>query len=85
MQNIITHSNTFSHLDIHFARMMLRLADSQDQKLFLASALVSNHTREGHICLDLNEFDNPDFLAHKFGENVNFTFPSAHELIRAIS
>lgn len=64
--------------------MMLHLAKSQDQKLFVASALVSNHTRDGHICLDLNELNNPDFLDQKFGENADIPIPSTYELINEL-
>ena len=43
----------FSHMDIHFARFMKRLSGRDSEALFLAAALVSRATGEGHVCLDL--------------------------------
>jgi len=43
----------FSRLDIHFASFMVELARDKSAELALAAALVSYHTRQGHICLDL--------------------------------
>ncbi len=43
----------FSPLDIHFARAMQRLSKDEDPDLFLAAALVSRATSEGHVCLNL--------------------------------
>lgn len=40
-------------LDLHFARLMGRLAASAEPALLLASALVSNRTGQGHVCLPL--------------------------------
>jgi exodeoxyribonuclease V alpha subunit len=44
----------FSHIDIQFARFMNRLSETHDAELFLAAALVSRATSEGHVCLDLS-------------------------------
>jgi len=41
-------------LDVHFGRFMERLAGGDVPELILASALVSNAARQGHICLDLS-------------------------------
>ncbi len=43
----------FQELDIHFAKLMLRLSDKASPGLFLASALVSRATSQGNVCLDL--------------------------------
>jgi len=43
----------FSEIDLQFARFLSRLADRNDPELFLAAALVSRATGEGHVCLDL--------------------------------
>ncbi len=43
-----------SHLDIHFANFMARLAGRDVLEVSLAAALVSGSTRQGHICLDLS-------------------------------
>ena len=85
MQHTLKQNESISHIDLHFANMMLRLAKSQDKELFLASALVSSQTREGHICLDLNEFDNPDFIKNKYGENIESKIPSTSEFIAKLS
>jgi len=44
----------FTHLDIHFARFVEKLAGKNIPELFLAAALVSRCTRDGHICFDLS-------------------------------
>jgi len=51
-----------SWLDIHFARFMVRLAGKDFPELFLAAALVSSYTREGHICLDLSRVEGKRLL-----------------------
>jgi exodeoxyribonuclease V alpha subunit len=40
-------------LDVHFARFITELAGSDDPSLFLAAALASQQTRQGHVCVDL--------------------------------
>src|SRR3990172_4449372 len=47
------NSDILTSIDSHFANFMLRLAESQDKALFLASALLSRAAGEGHICLEL--------------------------------
>lgn len=49
----LCENKVLSFLDIHFARLMTRLTGRNAPELFLGAALVSSHTREGHICLDL--------------------------------
>lgn len=49
------HKGLLNHLDIHFANFLTRLANRDSSDLFLAGALASTHTREGHICIDLSE------------------------------
>lgn len=44
----------FTSLDRHFADFLVRLEGKENQGLWLAAALVSNFTRRGHICLDLD-------------------------------
>jgi len=44
----------FSEIDIHFAKLMTRFSGQDIPELFLAAALVSRATAEGHICLDLS-------------------------------
>ncbi len=45
-----------SEIDIHFARFMSRLSKNDDPDILLGSALVSNATRSGDVCLDLTLF-----------------------------
>jgi exodeoxyribonuclease V alpha subunit len=40
-------------LDLHFARFISKLSKRPDPNVSLAAALVSNATRQGHICLNL--------------------------------
>jgi len=47
----------FSELDLHFARFMTELSGHDSPEVFLAAALVSRSTREGHICLDLSSIE----------------------------
>ena len=42
-----------SDLDVHFARFIGELAETESPDLLLAAALLSSYTRGGHICLDL--------------------------------
>ena len=53
--NRLFASGMFSALDTHFAGLMMRLSEGDVPELSLAAALVSSHTRQGHICLDLTE------------------------------
>jgi exodeoxyribonuclease V alpha subunit len=43
-----------SSLDLRFANFISQLADSEQEELFWAAALVSAQTRQGHVCLDLS-------------------------------
>jgi len=45
----------FSHIDIHFARFVRGFSGNVNPNVVLAAILLSRHTREGHICLDLAE------------------------------
>jgi len=47
-------SGALSHLDLHFARFMERMAGEERGGLALAAALASSYTRSGHVCLDLS-------------------------------
>lgn len=44
----------FLPIDVHFARLMNRLAGKDSREVALAAALVSRAAREGNICLDLS-------------------------------
>jgi exodeoxyribonuclease V alpha subunit len=43
-----------SPLDYHFGAFMTRLSGRHDPELFLAAALVSKATGQGHVCFDLS-------------------------------
>lgn len=66
-QEALLKSEKIENIDIHFARMMCKLADVDSGELFVLAALVSSATREGHLCLDLNDLQNPEFLTEQFG------------------
>jgi len=51
---LLTDYGSFSEIDIHFAKLMTRFYGQDIPELFLAAALVSRATAEGHICLDLS-------------------------------
>ena len=63
-----TLPDSFSYLDLHFARLMQKLSDGQNPSLLLAAALASNAVQEGHICADLSEYA---------GRTMNFANPPA--------
>lgn len=46
----------FAQVDICFAEFVLHLCRDADPSVVIAAALVSRHTREGHICLNLSEY-----------------------------
>ena len=45
----------FSRIDIHFAQFISHFSADNDPDVFLAAALVSRATKNGDICLDLND------------------------------
>ena len=49
-------------LDCHFADFITRLSGGANFELFLAAALVSKHTAEGHVCLDLRRAAGEELL-----------------------
>ena len=60
--NRLYHEGILSLLDIHFAGFMERLAGTRDPHLWLAAAMVSRYTGQGHICLDLSSLDQKRLL-----------------------
>jgi exodeoxyribonuclease V alpha subunit len=68
----IHDSGVFSLLDIHFAGFMARLAGEDNPALFLAAAMVSCFTRQGHICLDLAEVGGKQLLGGEEGKEPIF-------------
>jgi len=51
---LLGDKNIRTSLDFHFASFMTRLSGVANPELFLAAALVSKFTGEGHTCLDLS-------------------------------
>ena len=51
---LLCDKNILTSLDFHFASFMTRLSGVANPELFLAAALVSKFTVEGHTCLDLS-------------------------------
>ncbi len=52
--NSLSESGFLSPLDVHFARLMETLSGTSSQEIFLAAALASCVTRQGHVCFDLS-------------------------------
>jgi exodeoxyribonuclease V alpha subunit len=50
---LIYKNGIISDIDLHFARLMTRLAPAADTAVGVAAALVSRATGEGAVCLDL--------------------------------
>ena len=68
----------FSYLDIHFASLMMRLSGKEDRDIFIAAALVSRATTEGHVCLNLSDVEGKP-LATEAAEAKAFSCPSLEE------
>jgi exodeoxyribonuclease V alpha subunit len=47
----------FSALDRHFARFMTSLSGQSMPELYYASALLSHHVAQGHVCIDLSSWE----------------------------
>jgi exodeoxyribonuclease V alpha subunit len=77
IQYLVDHG-FFSELDIHFARLMARLSGKEDEDVFLAAALVSRATGEGHVCLDLSSVDGRPLVAGESGTD-GFVCPRLDE------
>lgn len=67
--NRLCHGGILSPLDIHFAGFMERLAGTRDPELWLAAAMVSSYTSQGHICLDLSSVDGNQLLNAEDGKD----------------
>ncbi|MCD6161699.1 MAG: exodeoxyribonuclease V subunit alpha [candidate division Zixibacteria bacterium] len=51
--NKIKTSGLFSEIDIHFAKFISELSGGGHPSVALAAAMISSHTQNKHICLDL--------------------------------
>lgn len=63
-------SDFFFEIDIHFAELMDRLSGKNSPELFLASALLSHATSEGHVCLDLAALEGRPLELNDGGESA---------------
>lgn len=77
IQYLLDHG-VFSELDIHFAGLMTRLSGKEDEDVFLAAALVSRATGEGHVCLDLSSVDGEHLFTGEPGTD-GFVCPRLEE------
>jgi exodeoxyribonuclease V alpha subunit len=68
--DLLHSSGVLSPLDIHFAAFMAKLAGNEKPYFTLAAALVSNQTREGHICLDLTKIAGRQLPGGKGGGEI---------------
>jgi exodeoxyribonuclease V alpha subunit len=53
MGELFEESGLFSEMDLQFARFITRISNRPARNLFLAAALASRATGNGHVCLDL--------------------------------
>lgn len=67
--NRLYHGGILSLLDIHFAGFVERLAGTRDPQLWLAAAMASSYTGQGHICLDLSSLDQKRLLDAEDGKD----------------
>ncbi|MCU0558863.1 MAG: exodeoxyribonuclease V subunit alpha [Desulfobacterales bacterium] len=71
----------FSAADLHFARLIARLAAAADEGVALAAALVSRAAAAGDVCLDLNRL-----AGGNLSENASpLTLPPAEAWLSALA
>jgi len=70
---LLQDNNILTSLDFHFASFITRLSGVADPELFLAAALVSKFTVEGHTCLDLSSLAGKPLLNEN--DNARFVCP----------
>jgi exodeoxyribonuclease V alpha subunit len=66
--HLLCDKNILTSLDFHFASFITQLSGFANQELFLAAALVSKFTVEGHTCLDLASLAGKPLLKENGGE-----------------
>ena len=64
----------FSALDRHFARFLTSVNGQEAPELYYASALLSHHVAQGHVCLDLRIWERQQIIAVDERRDV-FTTP----------
>jgi len=53
-KDLALRQDLFEPIDIHFAYFMERMSGKENSVLWLSAALLSRNTRDGHICLELD-------------------------------
>ena len=76
--NRLVNEGLFSELDKHFASLMIGLSGGKSLEIFLASALLSRATSEGHVCLDLASMEGRP-LMDETPDSVPFVCPGLSE------
>ncbi len=97
MQNeidILFKVGFFSKLDYYFATTLLDIAKETNQIVALTAALVSKNSRNGHICLDINQMANESILHSDFSFDLSgfdkssdlkqLKFPEKNSWIKAL-
>jgi exodeoxyribonuclease V alpha subunit len=67
---------SFSALDRHFSRFLTALSGRSTPDLYYASALLSRHVSEGHVCLDLSAWAGRRIVAGDAPDTA-YTAPAA--------
>jgi exodeoxyribonuclease V alpha subunit len=81
----VTGDAEFSDVDLHFSRLMMRLAGSERPELALAAALASRATGEGDVCVRLAEFaGHPFALSLLKDERSEQTAPALEDWMRIL-
>ncbi|MBW2139312.1 MAG: hypothetical protein JRH06_17425, partial [Deltaproteobacteria bacterium] len=75
---VLQEKGILSFLDIHFARFVSGLAEKNHDMLTFSAALLSSHTRQGHICLDLSAMAGRPLWEQEKGEDP-FVCPKLKE------
>jgi len=52
---------TFSDFDVHFVELFTKLTSWIEESVLIAIALTSHLTAQGHVCVDLKEYENQPF------------------------
>src|SRR5262249_51767796 len=81
MPNHTDHELAFTEIDRHFAALMMRLVGKEDRRLWLAAALASHVTQEGHVCLDLARVAGQPCGHAENEQGTTDTYPSLVEWI----
>ncbi len=71
-KNYITRLNNvgkFNNIDIHFAGFIAMLTKEDDPDIYLASALVSQATGDGDVCLDLRTYAGKPIKSQEEGDS----------------